>query len=55
MEKRYRYEFDLWGNWERFIDTTTGKVLEGYRLNLEDVFSQLGIKEQVEMVVKLYY
>lgn len=54
MAKRYRYEFDLWGNWERLIDTVTGKVIEGFRLNLNDIFSQLGIEEQVEIVGKFF-
>lgn len=54
MTKRYRYEFDLWSNWERLTDTVTGKVIEGFQLNLDDIFSQLGIEGQVEMVVKVF-
>lgn len=49
MKKRYLYEFTIEGDWERLTDTKTGKVIEGYHLNVDDVFFLLGIGEQLDM------
>lgn len=52
MEKRFKYEFDIEGYWERLTDTKTGKVVEGHRLNVDDVFFLLGMGEQLDIIEK---
>lgn len=52
MDKRYLYEFSIDGDWERLTDTKIGKMVEGYHLNVDDVFFLLGMGEQLEMKEK---
>lgn len=52
MGKRYKYEFDVGGYWERLTDTATGKVVESHRLSVDDVFFLLGMGEQLDMIEK---
>lgn len=54
MGKRYRYEIDASGYWERLTDTTTGKVVEGHRLSVDDVFFLLGMGEQLDKIEKYF-
>lgn len=50
MKKRYLYEVNLVdGDWERLTDTETGKVVEGHRLTVDDVFFLLGMGEQLDI------
>lgn len=50
MEKRYKYEFDGWSNWERLTDTVTGQTITRHLgLEIYEIFSLLGIDEQLEI------